>query len=66
MNTFLFLFCGCKMSDLFRCCHEINGRVVLIIILKQTEGELVVYQKMIYKKNTNCTTIKNKITCQTI
>lgn len=41
---------GCLMTDLFRCCHEINGCVVLIILLKQTEGELVVYQKMIYKK----------------
>lgn len=46
---------GCLMTDLFRCCHEINGCVVLIILLKQTEGELVVYQKMIYKKKTNFT-----------
>ncbi len=35
------------VTDLFRSGHEVNGSVVLVIFLKQTEGELVINQQVI-------------------
>lgn len=33
---------------LFRCCHKVDGSVVAVIFLKQTEGKLVIDQQVIW------------------
>lgn len=38
------------MTDLFWSGHEVNGSVIVVILLKQTEGELVVNQKVVCSK----------------
>lgn len=46
------------MTDLFWSGHEVNGGVIVVILLKQTEGELVVNQKVVCLKRPKDITVK--------
>lgn len=46
------------MTDLFWSGHEVNGSVIVVILLKQTEGELVVNQKVVCSKYPKHITVK--------